>query len=124
MPRRRIGQVDPDVPHEHSTPSTKRFGLRTRRDDDSLEFALAGDLDMAATFKVEPELDRLISQEDVRRVVLDVGDVEFIDSAGLGTLLSIRERTRQLGIEMHLVNVSHPVQRILDLSGTSVLLPE
>ena len=85
---------------------------------------LAGDLDMAATFRVEPELDRLIAEQDVRRLVLDVGDVEFIDSAGLGALLSIRDRTQQLGIEMRLVNVPHPIRRILDLSGTSVLLPD
>jgi anti-anti-sigma factor len=112
------------VPHHHPPRWKDRFGLRARRAEDSLELALAGDLDMAATFRVEPELDRLIAEEDVRRLVLDVGEVEFIDSAGLGALLSIRERTQQLGIEMRLVNVPHPVRRILDLSGTSVLLPD
>jgi anti-anti-sigma factor len=104
--------------------STDRLGLRARRDEDSLELVLAGDLDMTAAFKVEPEFDRLVAEQDVRRLVVDVGDVEFIDSAGLGALLSIRDRTRQLGIEMSLVNVPRPVRRILDLSGTSVLLPD
>jgi anti-anti-sigma factor len=53
--------------------------------------------------------------------VLDVADVQVIDSAGVGVLLSIRERTKQLGIEMTLVNVSDSVRRILDLSGTSAV---
>ena len=56
--------------------------------------------------------------------MLDVADVGFIDSAGLGALLSIREQTKLLGIEMTLVNVSDPVRRILDLSGTSAVLKD
>jgi len=90
----------------------------------SLELELVGDLDMVATFKVEPELDRLLAAQEVRRLVLDVAGVGFIDSAGLGALLSIRERTRQLGIDMTLINVSDPVRRILDLSGSSVVLKD
>ena len=82
---------------------------------------LAGDLDMAATFRVEPEVDRLLARHAVRRLVLDVADVGFIDSAGLGALLSIRERTKSLGIELALVNVSDPVRRILDLSGMAAV---
>ena len=109
---------------DRETISTDHLGLRARRDEDSLELVLAGDLDMTAAFKVEPAFDHLVAEGDVRELVLDVGDVEFIDSAGLGALLSIRDRTQQLGIEMRLVNVPRPVRRILDLSGTSVLLPD
>ena len=104
--------------------STDHLGLVARREEDALQLTLAGDLDMSAAFKVEPQLDRLVAEPDLRRLVLDVAAVEFIDSAGLGTLLSIRERTEQLGVEMHVVNVPAPVQRIFDLSGTSTLLPD
>jgi anti-anti-sigma factor len=89
-----------------------------RREATSLAVALSGDLDMAATFKVEPELERLLGEQDVRRLDVDLGDVGFVDSAGLGLLLSIRERTRNLGIDMRLVRVSEPVRRILEIGGT------
>ncbi|HTE60042.1 MAG TPA: STAS domain-containing protein [Solirubrobacteraceae bacterium] len=112
------------MPHDRKTASTSRFGLVSRSDEDSLELVLAGELDMPATFKIEPELDRLLSGQEVRRLVLDVADVRFIDSAGLGALLSIRERTKLLGIEMSLVNVSDPVRRILDLSGMWAVLKD
>jgi anti-anti-sigma factor len=110
-----------DLPHDRKTPSTSRFRLAAELGEDSLELVLAGDLDMAATFKLEPEFDRLLSAKQVRRLVLDVADVEFIDSAGLGALLSIRDQTKLLGIEMTLINLSDPVRRILDLSGTSAI---
>src|SRR5215217_6667302 len=124
MRARGPGHPNGAVPHHHHSAATDRFDLVARREEDSLELSLKGDLDMAATFKVEPEVERLVAGDDVRRLVLDVGGVGFIDSAGLGALLSIRDRTNQLGIEMSLVNVPEPVRRILDLSGTRVLLTD
>ena len=112
------------MPPDRKTAATSRFGLVSRSDEDSLELALAGDLDMAATFRIEPEVDRLLAGHAVRRLVLDVADVGFIDSAGFGALLSIRERTKSLGIDMTLVNVSDPVRRILDLSGITAVLKD
>jgi len=110
------------LPPDRKTAATSRFGLVSRSNEDSLELVLAGDLDMAATFRIEPEVDRLLAGHAVRRLVLDVADVGFIDSAGLGALLAIRERTKSLGIDMALVNVSDPVRRILDLSGMAAVL--
>jgi anti-anti-sigma factor len=111
------GHPSRELPHDRKTPSTSCFRLVSRSDEESLELALAGELDMAATFRIEPELDRLLSGQEVRRLVLDVAGIRFIDSAGLGALLSIRERTEQLGIEMTLINVTDPVRRILGRSG-------
>jgi anti-anti-sigma factor len=50
-------------------------------------------------------------------VVLDLAEVTFIDSAGLGTLVAIRERARQLGVDLKISRVSERVQRILDVTG-------
>jgi anti-anti-sigma factor len=88
--------------------------------DTAAEVVLGGDLDMAATFTLEHEVDRLLAQGGFRTLVLDLANVRFIDSAGIGALLSIHERTRQLGVEMALAEVPDPVQRVLDLSGTGL----
>jgi len=93
-----------------------------RGDDTCVEVAVGGDFDMVATFKLEPEVDRLLAETRVRRLVVDLAEARFIDSAGVGALLSIRERTEQLGVELILANVPDPVQRVLDLTGTSAVL--
>jgi anti-anti-sigma factor len=103
---------------EAPRPPIPRFSVDVHARDAGLDVRLAGDLDMAATFRLEPEIDRAVDQGGVRQLVLDLGEVGFIDSAGLGALLSIRERTRSLGIEMRLANVSPPARRLLELSGT------
>jgi anti-anti-sigma factor len=98
------------------------FAAVARHEGESLEVALVGDLDMAATFKLESELERLLARHEVRRLVFDLADLTLVDSAGLGALLAMRDRTEDLGIEMVLANLSDPVRRILDLSGLGPVL--
>ena len=108
----------------HDDPGNARFRFDSRLAGSALELALAGDFDMAATFRLESELDRLLAGGGVRRLVLDLGEVRFMDSSGLGALLSIRERTQALDIEMSLRDVSDPVRRLLLLTGTSGLVAD
>ena len=96
--------------------------VTSRRDGASIEVQPAGALDMAATFTLEPEVERLLAEDGVRRLVLNLAEVRFIDSAGIGALLSIRERTERLSVEMALTNVPAPVQRVLELTGTGALV--
>ena len=98
-------------------PAPDAGSFTSRRVDASVEIQASGDLDMAATFKLEPEVERLLAQDGVRRLVLDLADVRFIDSAGVAHF-SIRERADRLRVEMALTNVPTHVERVLELTGT------
>jgi anti-anti-sigma factor len=84
----------------------------------SIDIALAGELDMAAAFRLESELERLLATPGIDAVVLDLGDVRFLDSAGLGVLLSIRDRARRQELDFRIVRMSEPVRRVLDATAT------
>ena len=83
----------------------------------TLDVAVSGDLDMAAAFTLETELEGALAAPNTKAVMLDLADVTFIDSAGLGTLLAIRERAQERGIELAISRVSDRVQRVLDVTG-------
>lgn len=110
------------MPSDEQRRSTQRVDLTSRRAGEALELAIAGELDMPATFELEPELERLIDAPDVSRVECDLAGVSFFDSAGLGLLLALRERAQRRGVAMTMVNVSEPVRRILTVSGTGIVL--
>jgi anti-anti-sigma factor len=98
-------------------PADSALRLRSHLRGATLEVTVSGELDMSAAFKLETELDRLLAAPDTQTVVLDLAEVTFIDSAGLGTLLALRERAKQLGIDLEIARVSDRVQRILDATG-------
>jgi stage II sporulation protein AA (anti-sigma F factor antagonist) len=99
------------------------FSFAERRSGGVAELALSGDLDMSATFRLEPALDRLISSQEVGEVVLDLGGVEFVDSSGLGLLLATYERSREGETAMAIVGPSPEVQRVFRLAGVEGVLP-
>jgi anti-anti-sigma factor len=116
----RLGQFL-DMREQATTTSFGDLSPQSRVDDASLQLVAAGELDMAAAFDFESRVEALLSM-GVRTATLDLTRVDFVDSAGLGALLSVRERAQQLGVQLEIPRVSGPVQRILDLAGISDIL--
>ena len=99
--------------------SRESFTFKADRAGETAVVTLAGELDMAATFRIEPELERLTRDDEVRTLVADMEGVEFIDSSGLGLLLATEQRLRAEGIRFVVANPSHSVRRMLELAGAS-----
>src|SRR5947209_3839548 len=57
-----------------------------------------------------------------RRVELDFGGVRFLTAAGLGKLVALHRRLRDLGGRLTLCNVSGPVEEVLQLTRLTELL--
>jgi anti-sigma B factor antagonist len=58
---------------------------------------------------------------DRRSIVLHLGDIEFIDSSGLGTMVRLLTSTRQARGELKLCNVPELVRKVLELSHLTKL---
>ena len=99
------------------------FSFAEERREGVAELALSGDLDMSATFRLEPALDRVFDDGDVRELVLDLDGVTFVDSAGLGLMLATHERSRAARTRMAIVRARPEVQRVFELTGVEGVLP-
>ena len=72
-----------------------------------------------------PWLDRaLLRCDDSRPVDVDLGEVDFIDSAGLRCLLLASRRAHSHGTVMRITAKSESVSRLLELTGTDVLFAD
>jgi len=58
---------------------------------------------------------------DRRAIVLHLGEIEFIDSSGLGTIVRTLTSTRQARGELKLCNVPEHVRKVLELSHLTKL---
>lgn len=71
----------------------------------------AGTIDVFRTAIVE------VSESGTERVVLDLGELDFIDSTGLGGLVGALRRFRDLDGDVTLANVRPRVAKLLELTG-------
>ena len=75
---------------------------------------LSGELD-ASTVGVL--FDSVEPAQSAARLVLDLSDLSFVDSRGLGAFVAIGEKRRTLGREVEIVNASRPVARLFEIVG-------
>lgn len=78
--------------------------------------ALHGELDLLGA----PLLQREIEGAEIEShgiVVLDLEDLQFIDSAGLRVILTAHERAHQNGQELALTRGTEQVQRLFAIAG-------
>ena len=102
--------------------SMPAFSFDASHGEGTAQLALRGDLDMAATFRLEPELDRLLAA-GVREIVLDLGGVDFVDSSGLGLLMATHDRSRESGTRIALVSARPEIRRVFQIAGVEDVLP-
>lgn len=83
-----------------------------------------GDLDLVTSKKVRETLDAILcSRGNIKQLIIDLADVQFIDSSGLGMLIGCYKTMCGRQGKMMLCDVSDNVYRILELSGLKKLMP-
>ncbi|HZB76527.1 MAG TPA: STAS domain-containing protein [Solirubrobacteraceae bacterium] len=92
-----------------------RFSLSVQPDRDRVIVSLSGELDLAATPDVHARLDELLAT-GWARIVLDVGEVMFVDSAGLHLLLDARERAEREGWEVTVAGACAALDRVAEIT--------
>jgi anti-sigma B factor antagonist len=87
----------------------------TLRAGDAL-IALSGELDLSGAPALDVEIGRLAAADGVRRVVLDLRNLEFLDSSGLRSVALAHRRLAGAGRELVLVRGSETVQRVFAIT--------
>jgi anti-sigma B factor antagonist len=75
---------------------------------------VSGELDVASSQELERELARV---SDAALIVIDLSPVTFIDSTGLGIVISAHQRAMELGHRLAVVRGGGQVDRLLSLTG-------
>jgi len=81
--------------------------------------SLTGPLTIRTLF----DFQTAIRQPDLKSTIIDFTGVPYIDSAGLGLVLSHWAHTQRIGVKFAVAGVSERVQVLLDMTGVNKLLP-
>ncbi len=89
--------------------------------DHAVVVRLAGELDLYNADEVRETLDRVCAR-DPGRVIVDLADVSFIDSTGLGVLVEARSKLRDR--KTFILSGPQPeTRRALEISGLAKHMP-
>lgn len=79
---------------------------------------LGGELDLASSPQLEQSLEQVWTI-DADPLVIDLRELEFMDSTGLSIIVRAQQRMTENGRQLSVVRGSQQVQRLLDLTGVA-----
>jgi anti-sigma B factor antagonist len=94
----------------------EQLQIDVRREPDRVILSLAGELDMATVELLTQATEGLTGES---MVVLELEQLQFIDSTGLRGVLSALQRCRERGQQFAITPGSQQVQRLLGVTGVA-----
>jgi anti-sigma B factor antagonist len=95
--------------------------VSTRWDGTTAVIVVEGELDLHASPKLTAAVEQVLA-ESPPAVEIDASGLTFADSAGLRALLMARNDAEKRGTDLRLVQVSEPLDRLLEMTGLREVL--
>lgn len=100
---------------ENLTPATDLIPA-ARRDGDALVLAVRGEVDLHNSPELRAELFALLARTKAKRLVLDLGQVPYMDSSALAVLVEMLKVQTKAGGKMVLFNLQPRVRGLIEIA--------
>jgi anti-anti-sigma factor len=100
--------------------------IDTKHLDDTYYLTLIGQLDIGTEEKMNILADHLTNKEfgKYKKISIDLSELSFIDSTGIGALLKFIFKTNENGIKVNIVAMNTVVAEVLELVGVYSIMKD
>ena len=102
--------------------SPEPLSVRSERAGRMHRLTPVGELDIATAPILRTEFEAVFGDGDAEMIVLDLTELEFIDSSGIRLVLEMNAVCEHAD-RLRVINGSPAVERLFDLAGVRILLP-
>ncbi len=92
------------------------LSYQTTLNGDVAVITLMGELDVAGSAQLEHELDRVLTEDRPGALVLDLSQLDFMDSTGLRFVVLADSRTRDESRRFAVVRGNQDVHRVFEIT--------
>lgn len=95
--------------------------VRLEECEDILTAYLTGDIDHHSAKAIREEIDKEIEKMSPSILILDFGEVTFMDSSGIGLVMGRFRKMQTVGGEIQITNTPLYISRVMKISGVEKL---
>jgi anti-sigma B factor antagonist len=96
--------------------------IKLRRAGTTYVIDITGEMDLYNAFKLKDIVTKMIGRQ-ISEYVINLENVEYIDSSGIGALLSVHAELKKRGMPFVIANVKGSVKRVIELTKLNGYLP-
>lgn len=98
--------------------------IRNRIYNNTLYVVLSGELDEYSATEVRLTLDELFEKEGFSQVIVDLSELEFMDSTGIGVMLGRYKKLKSKNVPIFICNPSSHAEKIFKMTGLYEIMPK
>jgi len=94
----------------------------SERKRDILIVGLEGELDHHHAVEIRNSLDKLLADTSIRHLILNLRNLHFMDSSGIGIFMGRYKTISKRGGQVCITNINSQLAKILEVSGLYSIL--
>lgn len=98
--------------------------IKNRLYNNTLYIMLCGELDECSASYTRTIMDDLMDVNKCNQVIIDLSELEFMDSTGIGVLIGRYKKLKGKNIPIYICNPSNHVEKIFKMSGLYEIMPK
>ncbi|MEG1751612.1 MAG: STAS domain-containing protein [Clostridia bacterium] len=90
----------------------------------TLYVVLSGELDEHTAYHTRITLDELFNKPNFKQIIIDLSELDFMDSTGIGVLIGRYKKMRDKSIPIFICNPSTHAEKIFKMTGLYDIMPK
>jgi anti-sigma B factor antagonist len=96
--------------------------LKLRKNEDIYIIDVVGEMDLYNSYKLKELLTKMIDKK-IEKYIINLEEVEYIDSSGIGALIHITSTIKKMNLRLSITNVHGSVKKVIELTKLSGFFP-
>ena len=91
--------------------------LQIQQENENLRAVIGGEIDHHTARNIRAQIDAAIGMCEPKRLILDMGNITFMDSSGIAVVIHALRRVRELDGTLKLRNIPRHAYKVLRAAG-------
>ncbi|MCL1927863.1 MAG: STAS domain-containing protein [Treponema sp.] len=96
--------------------------LKIRKNEEIYIIDVLGEMDLYNSYKLKELLLKMIEKK-IEKFIINMEEVEYIDSSGIGALIYITSTIKKMNLNLSITNVHGSVKKVIELTKLSNFFP-
>ena len=98
--------------------------FRSKLIDNTLYVGLSGELDESCALFIRNKLDNVLDNNTINKVVIEMSELNFMDSTGIGVLIGRYKKLKTSKIPIYICNPNLHIEKIFKMTGLYEIMPK
>ncbi len=98
--------------------------IKSKLYNKTLYVLLCGELDEHSATHTRLTLDKLFAGSEFNQIIIDLSELEFMDSTGIGVLIGRYKKMKDRHIPIFICNPSTHAEKIFKMTGLYEIMPK